>query len=223
MIFRIGANCTQRRGYLLKSLLATFIFAIVAVSPAQADTIPSITAFPPSNCINGLTMFMGWDGIHSTSCYTGQEVLAKALSPCSDGQEVAYKGGKYVCRDTVSDCAHGRGYACSLLGQKEQNTLELYTTTDTSSNSAHSPWHIMFHNDIADSNGYLGWGMEASYAGDFRIGRSGDSTNETYPFRIEPNGDVEIGHTNLKNNLIYNGIRFCPRMLSEVLVLAQCP
>jgi len=52
-------------------------------------------------------MYMGWDGVHSTTCNTGQQILNQTLG-CSDGQHVVYEAGHYTCKTPVLPPACGQ-------------------------------------------------------------------------------------------------------------------
>jgi len=73
----------------------------VAPAMAVASSITS-TVFPPTNCVNGQTMYMGWDGVNSTTCNTGQDVLKNALN-CTAQQMIAFDGSQYYCK-TIPTC-----------------------------------------------------------------------------------------------------------------------
>ena len=158
------------------------------------------------------------------AAHAGQVFPPENSASCVPDSLLSWNGGdsNVTCINvkTIKDCRTDLGYTCSLLGTTAENILELRSA---SAASATSPWHIIFKNNLAQADGYRPWGIEASYAGDFRIGRPGDSSDATYPLRIEATGDVVIGDANLPNNLLYGGVRLCLRDLMGVLVLAQCP
>jgi hypothetical protein len=93
---------------------AAFIFA---ASQNWATATVGLTAFPPENCTQGLTMYMGWDGVHSTSCNTGQDILKQTLG-CSEGQLVVFEGGKYACKALAAPSACGANELLTFDGTK---------------------------------------------------------------------------------------------------------
>lgn len=85
--------------------VAVILFVAMPLSSALAEQ--SATVFPPlnnSSCLNSGAKFLSWiTGDAGTRCSTGQEVLANALSNCTEGQVVAFSGGRFVCKTVTAN------------------------------------------------------------------------------------------------------------------------
>lgn len=105
--------------------LLTALFCVLLASSAYADGV----AFPPEGCSAG-NPFMAFNGVNdpsnkNTYCSNGQSVLQNALPACAAGQQVAYDGGKFICKDAanVPTCNpseflsfDGQTYQCKSTG-----------------------------------------------------------------------------------------------------------
>jgi hypothetical protein len=86
--------------HLLLVLLLAFAIIAGTISGAKADGV----AFPPANC-SAAQPFMSFNGPvnnNNTYCSDGQFVLTNALPNCTEGQEVVFSGGKFICQTDPS-------------------------------------------------------------------------------------------------------------------------
>lgn len=101
----------------MHAIICLFLIVILNLTGvAHADT-KGATVFPPVNCVDGQTMYMGWDGIHSTSCNTGQDILSSTLN-CTEGQQVVFEGNKYTCKTVAAPSACAANEVLSYNGTR---------------------------------------------------------------------------------------------------------
>lgn len=104
----------------MKSCIFAFTFVMLGVCtlghPLRASNgANEVSAFPPENCVSGAMMYMGWDGLHSTQCNTGQDIFRSTLG-CSEGQQVVYEGSRYTCKTVATPPACGANELLTFNG-----------------------------------------------------------------------------------------------------------